>query len=169
MYLVDADRQDSINLFLGVFQPEEGKSHLWELPTDCYLHQKDTMNLLQTRRRYFISIFPKYRKSNCSIPFPSTSILYFSGLEGASRERAYGFTATFTNGNLWKSFELQAETSINKIYFFKTFSIRRVIYLVIKFVCHLSHQKLTLGGIQQSNNITNIKTSDMEILYKNPP
>ncbi|XP_013912441.1 PREDICTED: polyphosphoinositide phosphatase [Thamnophis sirtalis] len=48
----DADRQDSINLFLGVFQPEEGKSHLWELPTDCYLHQKDTMNLLQTRRSY---------------------------------------------------------------------------------------------------------------------
>ncbi|KAG8123950.1 hypothetical protein E2320_019266, partial [Naja naja] len=48
----DADRQDSINLFLGVFQPEEGKSHLWELPTDFYLHQKDTMNLLQTRRSY---------------------------------------------------------------------------------------------------------------------
>nr|XP_008119240.1 PREDICTED: polyphosphoinositide phosphatase isoform X2 [Anolis carolinensis] len=48
----DADRQDSINLFLGVFQPEEGKPHLWELPTDFYLHQKDTMNLLQTRRSY---------------------------------------------------------------------------------------------------------------------
>uniref|UniRef100_A0A8C5SD77 FIG4 phosphoinositide 5-phosphatase n=1 Tax=Laticauda laticaudata TaxID=8630 RepID=A0A8C5SD77_LATLA len=48
----DADRQDSINLFLGIFQPEEGKSHLWELPTDFYLHQKDTMNLLQTRRSY---------------------------------------------------------------------------------------------------------------------
>uniref|UniRef100_A0A8C8SLZ1 FIG4 phosphoinositide 5-phosphatase n=1 Tax=Pelusios castaneus TaxID=367368 RepID=A0A8C8SLZ1_9SAUR len=48
----DADRQDSINLFLGVFQPTEGKPHLWELPTDFYLHHKNTMSLSQTRRSY---------------------------------------------------------------------------------------------------------------------
>uniref|UniRef100_A0A8C0HGT4 FIG4 phosphoinositide 5-phosphatase n=1 Tax=Chelonoidis abingdonii TaxID=106734 RepID=A0A8C0HGT4_CHEAB len=48
----DADRQDSINLFLGVFQPAEGKPHLWELPTDFYLHHKNTMSLSQTRRSY---------------------------------------------------------------------------------------------------------------------
>lgn len=51
---VDADRQDSINLFLGVFHPTEGKPHLWELPTDFYLHHKNTMRLLPTRRRYFL-------------------------------------------------------------------------------------------------------------------
>ncbi|ERE82364.1 polyphosphoinositide phosphatase-like protein [Cricetulus griseus] len=48
----DADRQDSINLFLGVFHPTEGKPHLWELPTDFYLHHKNTMSLLPTRRSY---------------------------------------------------------------------------------------------------------------------
>ncbi|KAM9005057.1 polyphosphoinositide phosphatase isoform X2 [Sarcophilus harrisii] len=48
----DADRQDSINLFLGVFHPTEGKPHLWELPTDFYLHHKNTMRLSQTRRSY---------------------------------------------------------------------------------------------------------------------
>ncbi|XP_073193099.1 polyphosphoinositide phosphatase isoform X4 [Lepidochelys kempii] len=48
----DADRQDSINVFLGVFQPAEGKPHLWELPTDFYLHHKNTMSLSQTRRSY---------------------------------------------------------------------------------------------------------------------
>ncbi|XP_051031522.1 polyphosphoinositide phosphatase [Phodopus roborovskii] len=48
----DADRQDSINLFLGVFHPSEGKPHLWELPTDFYLHHKNTMSLLPTRRSY---------------------------------------------------------------------------------------------------------------------
>ncbi|XP_040139136.1 polyphosphoinositide phosphatase isoform X3 [Ictidomys tridecemlineatus] len=48
----DADRQDSINLFLGVFHPNEGKPHLWELPTDFYLHHKNTMRLLPTRRSY---------------------------------------------------------------------------------------------------------------------
>ncbi|XP_072408249.1 polyphosphoinositide phosphatase isoform X2 [Chiloscyllium punctatum] len=48
----DADRQDAINLFLGVFQPSEGKFHLWELPTDYYLHHKNTMELLCPKRSY---------------------------------------------------------------------------------------------------------------------
>ncbi|KAJ1208829.1 hypothetical protein NDU88_004212 [Pleurodeles waltl] len=48
----DADRQDSINLFLKVFQPAEGKPHLWELPTDFYLHHTNTMKLSQTKRSY---------------------------------------------------------------------------------------------------------------------
>lgn len=55
--LTDADRQDSINLFLGVFKPTEGKPHLWELPTDFYLHHKNTLGLSQTRRRYFDVLF----------------------------------------------------------------------------------------------------------------
>ncbi|XP_056336621.1 polyphosphoinositide phosphatase [Danio aesculapii] len=41
----DADRQDAINLFLQVFQPSETKPHLWELPTDFYLHHTNTMIL----------------------------------------------------------------------------------------------------------------------------
>ncbi|KAM4633688.1 polyphosphoinositide phosphatase isoform 1-T1 [Polymixia lowei] len=48
----DADRQDAINLFLQVYQPSELKPHLWELPTDFYLHQKSTMVLTQDRRSY---------------------------------------------------------------------------------------------------------------------
>lgn len=55
--LTDADRQDSINLFLGVFKPAEGKPHLWELPTDFYLHHKNTLSLSQTRQRYFAVLF----------------------------------------------------------------------------------------------------------------
>lgn len=50
--LPDADRQDAINLFLQVYQPSESKPHLWELPTDFYLHQRSTMALPQERRRY---------------------------------------------------------------------------------------------------------------------
>ncbi|XP_028996686.1 polyphosphoinositide phosphatase isoform X2 [Betta splendens] len=48
----DADRQDAINLFLQVYEPSESKPHLWELPTDFYLHQRSTMALLQDRRSY---------------------------------------------------------------------------------------------------------------------
>ncbi|KAG2468404.1 FIG4 phosphatase, partial [Polypterus senegalus] len=52
----DADRQDSINLFLQVFQPFENKPHLWELPTDTYLHNKNTMHYSYFRRRLTLDI-----------------------------------------------------------------------------------------------------------------
>ncbi|XP_056096485.1 polyphosphoinositide phosphatase [Rhinichthys klamathensis goyatoka] len=48
----DADRQDAINLFLQVFQPSESKPHLWELPTDFYLHHSNTMSLPHQRHSY---------------------------------------------------------------------------------------------------------------------
>ncbi|XP_034017719.1 polyphosphoinositide phosphatase [Thalassophryne amazonica] len=48
----DADRQDAINLFLQVYEPSETKPHLWELPTDFYLHQSSTMALPHDRRSY---------------------------------------------------------------------------------------------------------------------
>ncbi|KAJ7186236.1 hypothetical protein O6H91_Y537100 [Diphasiastrum complanatum] len=34
----DGEKQDAINLFLGHFQPQEGKPALWELDSDYYLH-----------------------------------------------------------------------------------------------------------------------------------
>jgi len=38
----DNDKQQAINLFLGVFTPKEGALNLWDLPTDYYLHHCDT-------------------------------------------------------------------------------------------------------------------------------
>ncbi|OCT80385.1 polyphosphoinositide phosphatase isoform X1 [Xenopus laevis] len=63
----DADRQDSINLFLGVFQPAEGKTHLWELPTDFYLHHKNTMRLDYAKRSYTFWWTPKVLEN---LPLP---------------------------------------------------------------------------------------------------
>lgn len=37
----DAEKQQSINLFLGIFAPNEACPNLWELPTDYYLHNLD--------------------------------------------------------------------------------------------------------------------------------
>ncbi|KAJ6297285.1 hypothetical protein OIU78_022924 [Salix suchowensis] len=34
----DGEKQDAINLFLGYFQPQEGKPPLWELDSDYHLH-----------------------------------------------------------------------------------------------------------------------------------
>lgn len=36
--ITDGEKQDAMNLFLGHFQPQEGKPALWELETDYYLH-----------------------------------------------------------------------------------------------------------------------------------
>lgn len=38
----DGEKQDAINLFLGYFQPQEGKPALWELDSDYYLHVSGT-------------------------------------------------------------------------------------------------------------------------------
>lgn len=52
LLFLDADRQDAINLFLQVFSPSDSKPHLWELPTDFYLHQRNSMTLLKDRHRW---------------------------------------------------------------------------------------------------------------------
>lgn len=36
--LSDVDKQMAINVFLGVYKPEEGEMNVWDLPTDYYLH-----------------------------------------------------------------------------------------------------------------------------------
>ncbi|XP_042795494.1 polyphosphoinositide phosphatase isoform X7 [Panthera leo] len=74
----DADRQDSINLFLGVFHPTEGKPHLWELPTDFYLHHKNTMRLLPTRRSYTYWWTPEVIKH---LPLPYDEVICAANLK----------------------------------------------------------------------------------------
>ncbi|KAI8914440.1 polyphosphoinositide phosphatase [Gorgonomyces haynaldii] len=34
----DAEKQAAMNLFLGIYQPKKSLVHLWDLPTDFYLH-----------------------------------------------------------------------------------------------------------------------------------
>jgi hypothetical protein len=40
---VDAEKQDAINLFLGNFKPFKQKEKLWELQSDYYLHNDNTV------------------------------------------------------------------------------------------------------------------------------
>ncbi|KAK9870183.1 hypothetical protein WA026_006270 [Henosepilachna vigintioctopunctata] len=39
----DAEKQNSINLFLGIFVPEEHKPQIWEYSSDYYFHHKPTV------------------------------------------------------------------------------------------------------------------------------
>ena len=45
---LDADKQMAINVFLVVFQPQEGEKNVWELSTDYYLHHTLARVLPQT-------------------------------------------------------------------------------------------------------------------------
>ncbi|CAG8498388.1 1127_t:CDS:10 [Acaulospora colombiana] len=47
----DADKQDAINLFLGNFVPQKDRPHLWELPSDYFLHNGDP-RFKRPRRSY---------------------------------------------------------------------------------------------------------------------
>ena len=44
----DADKQMAINVFLGVFQPEDGDQNIWDLSTDYYLHHTNARELPKT-------------------------------------------------------------------------------------------------------------------------
>lgn len=46
----DQEKQHTINLFLGLFIPQEGKPSIWELPTDYYLHHKPACKYLRKGR-----------------------------------------------------------------------------------------------------------------------
>ncbi len=35
---IDAEKQHAMNLFLGIFQPKQGRPHFWELASDYHLH-----------------------------------------------------------------------------------------------------------------------------------
>lgn len=48
---LDTDKQMAINVFLGVFVPQEGGVNIWDLPTDYYLHHTSS-RLSQTTRSY---------------------------------------------------------------------------------------------------------------------
>ena len=36
----DTEKQQAINLFLGVFQPSDRSANVWEMSTDFYMHNK---------------------------------------------------------------------------------------------------------------------------------
>lgn len=40
-FIIDADKQDAINLFLGNFVTKDGQPMLWELNSDYHLHNQD--------------------------------------------------------------------------------------------------------------------------------
>lgn len=45
----DAEKQNTINLFLGLFVPELNKPPIWEYPNDYYFHFKSTINFADMR------------------------------------------------------------------------------------------------------------------------
>ncbi|XP_043474019.1 polyphosphoinositide phosphatase [Leptopilina heterotoma] len=46
----DQEKQHTINLFLGLFIPEEGKTPIWELLTDYYFHHKPACKYVRKTR-----------------------------------------------------------------------------------------------------------------------
>ncbi|XP_074642005.1 polyphosphoinositide phosphatase-like [Tubulanus polymorphus] len=49
----DSDKQQAINLFLGIFDPKHMKQNIWELSTDYYLHNPAAMGKLPKSRKLY--------------------------------------------------------------------------------------------------------------------
>ncbi|XP_047509279.1 polyphosphoinositide phosphatase [Pieris napi] len=46
----DAEKQNTMNLFLGLFLPDPNRAAIWEYPTDYYLHHPETMVYIPNNR-----------------------------------------------------------------------------------------------------------------------
>jgi len=42
MLTLDSEKQHTMNVFLGLFVPQDGQPHVWELASDYYLHHAET-------------------------------------------------------------------------------------------------------------------------------
>lgn len=51
IYVTDADKQQAMNVFLGVYVPIEGMCNIWDMTTDYYLHHTSTCNLKALKKR----------------------------------------------------------------------------------------------------------------------
>jgi hypothetical protein len=55
---IDAEKQHTINLFLGLFVPDENKPPIWDLITDYYLHHPQALGQKKIRRYLIYFIVP---------------------------------------------------------------------------------------------------------------
>lgn len=53
---VDTEKQNAINLFLGLFVPNESEPDIWEQNFDYYLHHPETTSFISSKRLLFIVI-----------------------------------------------------------------------------------------------------------------
>lgn len=49
----DAEKQNTINLFLGIFVPEENKPQIWDFNTDYYFHHKYVINIDKSLTQWY--------------------------------------------------------------------------------------------------------------------
>ncbi|KAK4256235.1 hypothetical protein QN277_009128 [Acacia crassicarpa] len=67
----DGEKQDAINLFLGYFQPQDGKPALWELDSDYYLHVSGIGDDLISDKGSELITKPSQRTGTTLIPVPA--------------------------------------------------------------------------------------------------
>nr|XP_037282009.1 polyphosphoinositide phosphatase-like [Rhipicephalus microplus] len=110
----DADKQNAINLFLGVYRPYEHNFALWDLTTDYYLHNSIPAGRLLCHRNPYTCWFDE--EVPMSLPFAVEEVLKYHGksllevmkLE-ATNEKVDGFV------ELYRPYEM---SSLNDLFMF---------------------------------------------------
>ncbi|KAL1419132.1 hypothetical protein MTO96_005244 [Rhipicephalus appendiculatus] len=110
----DADKQNAINLFLGVYRPYEHNFALWDLTTDYYLHNSIPAGKLLCHRNPYTCWFDE--EVPMSLPFAVEEVLKYHGksllevmkLE-ATNEKVDGFV------ELYRPYEM---SSLNDLFMY---------------------------------------------------
>ncbi|KAH9381086.1 hypothetical protein HPB48_010758 [Haemaphysalis longicornis] len=110
----DADKQNAINLFLGVYRPFEHNFALWDLTTDYYLHNSIPAGKLLCHRNPYTCWFDE--EVPMSLPFAVEEVLKYHGKSLAevmklevSNEKVDGFV------ELYRPYEM---SSLNDLFMY---------------------------------------------------
>lgn len=118
----DADKQNAINIFLGVFEPTRyAEFNIWDLQTDCYLHDNFIMQPWKLPRKYIDWIDAKMFNSlpmPCDQEFKTvTSFLHLEKIKEKCDARVSAYD------NFYKPFEL---TAFHEIFYFNHLNTSRI-------------------------------------------
>ena len=118
----DADKQSGINIFLGYFEPCQYKSgNIWDLQTDCYLHDSYIMQPWKMQKRYIEWI--DHKLFHC-LPSPYEqrfkSLASFSYVEKIKDNADPRISAY---DNFYKPFEL---TAFHEVFYFSNLTTNRI-------------------------------------------
>jgi len=65
----DADKQNGMNIFLGIFEPSLYNFHIWDLEKDIYLHDAFITQPWKIPKKYYLKFFSIYFYSSLIYSF----------------------------------------------------------------------------------------------------
>lgn len=166
----DADKQSAINLFLGYFEPSQYTGgNIWDLQTDCYLHDNYIMQPWKMQKRYIEWID---RKLFDCLPMPyEQEFKNFTSFSHVEKIKDKFDPRISSYDNFYKPHEL---TAFHEVFYFSNLITNRISNtntsgisgnikaILDPFMLMRNAKKLALSGNAKDQNFKLVNSSDDE-------